>query len=206
MTSLMLLIERPWTCRQLSCISQQIVIFIFLCLRLPSPASLTLENTPTITAWTASRWRTGLPRWCIDDADLMELKAPDGSDPKEAKAKGNIAFPGLTWNRAGGLVGHRVTSVWRGWRATGWLPITRQNFTSTGWTSGDGSIPNSTATAWDPLLHLGASRGGDRHSVTVNGSKTRKRVAVVASRRQQAGASSRPQHRQRKWTEAATVS
>lgn len=53
--------------------------------------------------------------------------------------------------------------------------------------------------------YLDAPLGSNSGSLTVSCSETRECVAVEASRRQQAGASSRPQHRQRKWTEAVTV-
>lgn len=53
--------------------------------------------------------------------------------------------------------------------------------------------------------YLDASHGSHRRSLNVNETSEHNSAAVEASRRQQAGASCRPQHRHRKWTEAANA-
>lgn len=119
------------------------------------------------------------------------------SNASRAKAKGNIIFPRPHLDRRSGCPSCHICVTWT--EANWMVADHKAKFNSTGLTLNDGSIPQPGI-----LSPLDASHGSDSRSLTASCSETREHVEVEASRRQQAGASTRPQHRQRKWTEAAT--
>lgn len=146
---------------------------------------------------------------CNDDDVLQNWqstrKAPDRSDPKQckqSKAKGNTIFPGPHLDRSACPSCHicvmwtEVNRMVTDHKAK--FNFNRVNLQRRGRFQTPPPQPGI-------LSDLDASHGSDSRSSTASCSETREHVEVEASRRQRAGASSRPQHRQRKWTEAATV-